>query len=149
MSQIADWDGDWLGWMYAGQMGIGCSGVEVVGDGTPSMVEAKIDGPRSIVGVKDDSSCHDVISRVERIEGGACTIHEPKEVRTFLSIKHASAVGVRVGPICARLILNGVRYTITVKVVGLNIVRGVVLWVGTVKVLASVVHATLVGVIGG
>ena len=56
MGQITDRDRDWLRWMNAGQMCIGCSCVEIIGDGSPSMIKVQINGARGVVGVKDDSS---------------------------------------------------------------------------------------------
>ena len=47
------------------------------------------------------------------------------------------------------MVLNGIRDSIAVKVVGLNVVRRVILGIGSVKVFATVIHASLVGVVGG
>ena len=98
------------------------SGVEVIGDRSPSVVEVEIDRTGGVVGVEHDVGGHQVVGWVKRVKRCAGTIHKPKQVRTFITVKHPSTVGVRVGPIRSGLVFNGVRNTVAVKVVGLDVV---------------------------
>ena len=127
-------------------MGITGPGVEVVGDGSPAVIAVQVHRSRGVVGVEHDAVGHDVVGGVKGVVRRTCAVDEPKHVRTFQSVRHASTVGVGVGPVGSGLILNGIGDAVTVEVVGLNVVGRIVFWVGSVKVFCPVVHAALVAV---
>ena len=127
-------------------MGIGRTGVEIVGHCSPSAVKVFIDNPRGVVGVEHQTVRDDIVGWVPRIERRTCTIHEPKHLWTLLAVKHTAAVRVRIGPIRTRLVLNGVWNAVPVKVIGLDVVARVVFGIGAVEVFGSVINTSLIGV---
>ena len=147
MGEIAHWRRHRLGWMDTVKVRIGRSGVEITGDGAPSVVKIEVDRARGVVGVKHDTGVHHVVGGVKGIERRPSTVEEPKDVWTFRAIQHSTAVGIGVGPVRSGLVFDSIRYAVTVKVIGLNIIRWVVFWIRSVKVLASVINTALIRVV--
>ena len=147
MREVTHGDGERRSGMDALEVSVRGPGVEVVGDGAPAVVKVEVNRPGSVVGVEHDARRHDVVGGVERVKGCTGTIHEPEDVGAFQPIEHAAAVGVGVGPVGTGLVFHSIGNAVTVKVVGLNVIRGIVLRVGAVKVFAAVVHTALVGVV--
>ena len=120
--------------------------VEVVGDGTPAMIEVQVHRSRGVVGVENNPVVHDVVGGVKRVKGRSCAVDEPEHVGALQAIGHAASVGVGVGPVRPRLIFDGVGNAVAVKIVRLDVVGRVVLRVGSVEVFRAIVHAALVAV---
>ncbi len=130
------------------QMRIGGSRVEIVRGRSPAMHIVQINHPCAIVRPEHNTGVGDVVGGVQGIERRTGATHEPIDIRAFKTIQHASSIGIRIRPVRAGLVFNSVRDAVAIKVCGLNIVGGVVLRVGAVKVFRAVVHPALVGVEG-
>ena len=130
-------------------MSVGRSGVEVVGDGSPSMLKVQVDRARGVVGVEHHAGGHDVVGWVKRVKGRSCTIHEPEDIGALLTVQHPSTVGIRIGPIRSGLVFCGIGNAIAVKIVRLDVVGRIVFRVRPVEVFTAVVNPALVGVKGG
>ena len=110
------------------------------------MVEIQINDSRGVVGIEYNVVVEDVVCWVEGVVGRPCTIHEPIQFGTFLTVQHASTIRIGIGPIGSSLIFNSVWDAVTVKIIGLDIIGRIVFGIGAVKVFFAVVNSSLVGI---
>ena len=148
MREVVGGENELFTWVNRRQMGVGGARVEIVRVHSPAMVEIEVDRPGGVVGPKHHIGGDDVIAGIKRVKTGACAIHQPEDVRAFQTINHSATIGVGVGPICPRQVLDGIRYPISVEVVRLNIIGGIVFRVGSIEVFRTIVNATCIRIEG-
>ena len=127
---------------------VGIAGRNVVGVLPPILLNVEINDTRRVVRPEDNIVLWQVIGRVEEVEWSSNAIEEPELLRTFRTVKHSTAVSIGIAPVRPSCVFNSIRNTIVVKVVGQDIVRRVVFWIGVVEIFRSVVDTTAIGVHG-
>ena len=82
MGEIAHRRSDGLWWMNAVKVSIGCSRVEVIRYGSPTMVKVEVNRAWGVVGIEHDTGGHDIVGGVKGVKG-------VKEVKadSFLDLK--------------------------------------------------------------
>ena len=108
------------------------------------MLLSRVNTSRCVLGNEVKHVCIDVIIGVPRIAVSVNATKTPVLRGTFLTIWHTATVGVRVSPVSANLLLYRVRNTIAVGINWIQIISGVVLRIGSIKILLAIHYPSVV-----
>ena len=91
-------------------------GIEVIGMPPPVMRDIGIHPHRGVHRLEEHHVGVYIIRRIPRISIGIQTIDIPKLGRALLSIGNSPSISIRIPPVSARRVLNGVRYPIAIGI---------------------------------
>ena len=110
----------------------------------PVVLLSRVDTGRCVLGNEVQHVFVDVIGRVPRITLSVNATKTPVLRGAFLAIWHTTAVGIRVPPISANLLLYRVRNAIAVSINWIQIISGVVLRIGPIEILLTIHYSAVV-----
>ncbi len=108
------------------------------------MLLSRVDTGRCVLGDEVEHIFVDVVSRVPRIPLGVDTAEIPVLRCALLSIRYATAIGVRIPPVCANLLLYRVGNAIAVSINWIQIIGRVVLRISPIEILLTIHYSTVV-----
>ena len=113
---------------------------------SPVVLLGRVYANRGVLGDEVEHVVIDVVCGIPRVTLGVDTAEIPVLRCALLSIRHATAISVRIPPVGTDLLLYGIGYAVAISVNWIQVVGGVVLRIGPIEVLLAVGYAAVVGV---
>ncbi len=110
------------------------------------MCDVVINASRCVLSEEVQHIRLNIIRRIPGVHLCIRTVIIPECRRTFVSIRNSTTIGVGIAPICSDLLLNGVRYSVSIAIQRIHVVVGIILWIRTIEILLKVGYSTIISV---